>query len=217
MKDEHKRAIALLSLKTRERLTDIVNRLEELAEITPTNEPINFPHVIDFGSDGYDEGVIVRKLEEWDVLSLEPEEYGSGFSIFTTLEKIREVKTILEEKSLLLPDNNLNREREAHEEWPQDFVWINEVTFQAGSFGSISLIKGGNRLKIFKSLTDHRGNWVPVRNLCTEYEIEEKDIRTTMTHLNARLKENGLFKYMEIIPKKEIPGSYRIKIKKLIE
>jgi len=95
IKNEYIKTIVTLLPENKKRFLKIVEKLELLAEATPVDKPIYFVPATYLGSDGYDERTIVAKLEEWGVLTAEPEELNYNLLIFTTLGKLREVKSLL--------------------------------------------------------------------------------------------------------------------------
>lgn len=75
MKYKYIRDLALLSPKNKGRLLKVIQRLIELVEITPKDEPIYFEPASYIGSDDqYDERTIVAKMAEWEVLTAEPDD-----------------------------------------------------------------------------------------------------------------------------------------------
>ncbi len=80
------------SIRSLERILDVVEKLESVTETSSSKEPIKFDPATHLGSDGYDERDIVRLLEEWEILEFEVDDLFGTYFITTSLELLRFVK-----------------------------------------------------------------------------------------------------------------------------
>lgn len=97
MKYKYIKDLALLSPKNKDRLLKVIQRLLELVEITPKDEPIYFEPATYIGSDDhYDERTIVAKMAEWEVLTAEPDDVLGNLLVFTSKDKLQDLKEALE-------------------------------------------------------------------------------------------------------------------------
>lgn len=97
--DDYEDIVSSLSPETKKVVLEVVKRLEKKIETTRTGELIHL-EIASYRSDGYDERLLIDKLEEWKVLIVEAidEEFGHPL-VLASLEKIRKFKEALKKPS----------------------------------------------------------------------------------------------------------------------
>lgn len=142
MKNEYKDKISLLSSNTRKLGSELIDKLIQLTETTPTGNPFIL-ETADYRSDGYNEKSMVEKFEEWGILTVEADdEYGHPI-VLPSLEKLNKVKDALiqyseeeiikkqESQQALRPTSGINESTlkvlNSSSDWSQEELYEDEI------------------------------------------------------------------------------------------
>lgn len=97
-------------------------------------------------------------------------------------------------------------------DWPDDFVWKDDNTFDLGSKGSLefSSQESNNTRTYFKMMADTK-DWVKVVDMCKETGENPEQVRTKLNQIQSKIRNKGYAQLIKVEPKKDYSaGAYRL-------
>lgn len=98
-------------------------------------------------------------------------------------------------------------------EWPKDFIWQGEHTYDLAQKGKISFMpKNKNKTEIYFKMMESKKDWVKVTDMSNETGETSQQVRVKLNQIKRdKIENKGLGRLITVEPKKDYSnGAYRL-------